>query len=102
MSKSLGNAIDPHSLIATYGLDQFRYFMVREVPFGNDGDFAKQAMVNRINAELANGMGNLGLRTLSFIVTIAAAESAIGLSILVNVYRNFGTVDTKELRTLKG
>jgi methionyl-tRNA synthetase len=67
MSKSLGNAIDPHSLIATYGLDQFRYFMVREVPFGNDGDFARQAMVNRINAELANGMGNLGLRTLSFI-----------------------------------
>jgi methionyl-tRNA synthetase len=67
MSKSLGNAIDPHSLIATYGLDQFRYFMVREVPFGNDGDFAKQVLVNRINAELANGIGNLGLRTLSLI-----------------------------------
>jgi len=67
MSKSLGNAIDPHSLIATYGLDQFRYFMVREVPFGNDGDFSAKAMANRINAELANGIGNLGQRTLSFI-----------------------------------
>ncbi len=97
MSKSLGNAIDPHSLIATYGLDQFRYFMVREVPFGNDGDFAKQALVNRINSELANGFGNLGLRTLSFIgkncdgrvpepgpleaddrTLLAAAESVLG------------------------
>ena len=67
MSKSLGNAIDPHSLIATYGLDQFRYFMMREVPFGNDGDFSRKAMSNRINAELANGIGNLGQRTLSFI-----------------------------------
>jgi methionyl-tRNA synthetase len=67
ISKSLGNIIDPLKLIATYGLDQTRYFLLREVPFGNDGDFSHKAMVGRINAELANGIGNLAQRTLSFI-----------------------------------
>jgi methionyl-tRNA synthetase len=67
MSKSLGNAIDPEKLIATVGLDQFRYFLMREVPFGNDGDFNRTAMTQRLNDELANGIGNLGQRVLSFI-----------------------------------
>ncbi|MCK6450052.1 MAG: methionine--tRNA ligase [Alphaproteobacteria bacterium] len=67
ISKSLGNIIDPLKLIETYGLDQTRYFLLREVPFGNDGDFSHKAMVGRINAELANGIGNLAQRTLSFI-----------------------------------
>ncbi len=67
ISKSLGNIIDPLQLIATYGLDQTRYFLLREVPFGNDGDFSHKSMVGRINAELANGIGNLAQRTLSFI-----------------------------------
>lgn len=67
ISKSLGNVIDPFELIETYGLDQTRYFLMREVPFGNDGDFSRKAMIARINSELANGFGNLGLRTLSFI-----------------------------------
>lgn len=65
MSKSLGNAIAPQQLIEKYGLDQTRYFMLREVIFGNDGDFAHNNMVNRVNAELANNIGNLGQRTLS-------------------------------------
>ena len=67
ISKSLGNVIDPLQVIATYGLDPMRYFLMREVPFGNDGDFSRRALINRINSELANGFGNLGQRTLSFI-----------------------------------
>lgn len=67
MSKSLGNAIDPHDMIAKYGLDQIRYFLLREVPFGNDGDFAEAAISGRINGELANELGNLAQRGLGFI-----------------------------------
>jgi len=67
ISKSLGNVIDPHDLVATYGLDQVRYFLLREVPFGNDGDFSHQAMVNRMNGELANDLGNLAQRVLSMV-----------------------------------
>ena len=67
ISKSLGNVIDPVQLIETYGLDQVRYFLMREVPFGNDGDFSKSGMVNRINSDLANDLGNLCQRVLSFV-----------------------------------
>ncbi len=67
ISKSLGNVIDPDELIDTYGLDSVRYFLFREVPFGNDGDFSKLAIKNRINGELANNYGNLIQRILSFI-----------------------------------
>ena len=67
ISKSLGNVIDPLQLIETYGLDQVRYFLMREVPFGNDGDFSKSGMVNRINSDLANDLGNLCQRVLSFV-----------------------------------
>lgn len=65
MSKSLGNAIAPQALVEKYGLDQVRYFLMREVIFGNDGNFAHANMVNRVNAELANNIGNLSQRTLS-------------------------------------
>ncbi len=68
ISKSLGNVIDPHALISVYGLDQTRYFMMREVPFGGDGNFSRLAMVGRINSELANTIGNLMQRTLSLVV----------------------------------
>jgi methionyl-tRNA synthetase len=67
ISKSLGNAIDPYELIDTYGLDQTRYFLLREVPFGNDGDFSRAAMINRMNRDLANDYGNLVQRVLSLI-----------------------------------
>ena len=67
ISKSLGNVIDPKELIDEYGLDSVRYFLFREVPFGNDGDFSKVAIKNRINGELANNYGNLIQRILSFI-----------------------------------
>ncbi|MEQ9518719.1 MAG: methionine--tRNA ligase [Parvibaculum sp.] len=67
ISKSLGNVIDPFELVETYGLDPVRYFMMREVPFGNDGDFSKTALINRINADLANDLGNLAQRSLSML-----------------------------------
>jgi methionyl-tRNA synthetase len=67
ISKSLGNVIDPYELIETYGLDQSRYFLLREVPFGNDGDFSHRAMVTRMNNDLANDLGNLAQRSLSMI-----------------------------------
>ena len=73
ISKSLGNTIKPYDLIEQYGLDQVRYFLLREVPFGNDGDFAHVGMVSRMNHELANDYGNLVQRTLSMIAKNCAA-----------------------------
>ncbi len=67
MSKSLGNVIAPADLVTRYGVDGSRYFLLREVPFGNDGDFSHANALNRINNDLANGLGNLAQRTLSFI-----------------------------------
>ncbi len=67
ISKSLGNVIDPIEIIDKYGLDQFRYFMLREVPFGNDGDFSIKALEGRINSDLANDLGNLCQRSLSMV-----------------------------------
>jgi len=59
MSKSLGNVVDPNEVVSEFGLDQFRYFLLREVPFGNDGDFSRESLIARINADLANNLGNL-------------------------------------------
>ena len=67
MSKSVGNVIDPIALADTYGVDQLRYFFMREVPFGQDGNYSHEAIVNRINADLANDLGNLAQRSLSMI-----------------------------------
>jgi methionyl-tRNA synthetase len=67
MSKSVGNVIDPFTLTDAYGVDQLRYFFLREVPFGQDGNYSHEAIVNRINADLANDLGNLAQRSLSMI-----------------------------------
>lgn len=67
MSKSLGNVVAPSHLVEKYGLDQTRYFLLREVPFGSDGNFSRENMAQRINADLANNIGNLAQRTLSMI-----------------------------------
>jgi methionyl-tRNA synthetase len=67
MSKSLGNVVDPHELAEAFGVDQLRYFLLREVTFGQDGTYSAEAIVTRVNADLANSFGNLAQRTLSFI-----------------------------------
>ncbi len=67
MSKSVGNVVDPYQVVDEFGADVFRYFLLREIPFGQDGDFSKSAIVARVNGELANGLGNLVSRTLGMI-----------------------------------
>ena len=67
MSKSAGNVLDPFDLVATYGADAVRYFCLREVPFGQDGSYSHEAIVNRVNADLANDLGNLAQRSLSMV-----------------------------------
>jgi methionyl-tRNA synthetase len=67
MSKSLGNVVDPLELVEAFGVDQLRYFLLREVTFGQDGGYSAEAIVAKVNADLANSFGNLAQRTLSFI-----------------------------------
>ncbi|MBR6901502.1 MAG: methionine--tRNA ligase [Synergistaceae bacterium] len=80
MSKSKGNVVDPFKMVKEYGLDPFRYFLLREVPFGNDGDFSELALIGRINSDLANDLGNLLNRTLQMIKSYrgGVAPSCIG------------------------
>ena len=65
MSKSVGNVVDPNAIADKYGIDAFRYFLFREVPFGLDGDFSEDALIRRINTDLANDLGNLLSRFLT-------------------------------------
>jgi len=74
MSKSRGNVVDPYNIVDRYGADAFRYFLLREVPFGQDGDFSEQAMVATINSDLANGIGNLLSRTLTMVERFSAGN----------------------------
>jgi methionyl-tRNA synthetase len=74
MSKSTGNVVAPNTMADTYGADQVRYFFLREVPFGQDGNFSHEAIVNRINADLANDLGNLAQRSLSMIAKNCASK----------------------------
>ena len=74
ISKSLGNVIDPFRLVEEYGLDPVRYFLMREVRFGNDGDFSRAALVRRANGDLANDLGNLAQRALSMIAKNCEAK----------------------------
>jgi methionyl-tRNA synthetase len=67
MSKSVGNVVDPFALVDAFGVDPVRYFFLREVPFGQDGNYSVEAIVNRINADLANDLGNLAQRSLTMI-----------------------------------
>ena len=74
MSKSVGNVVDPFAMVEHYGLDQVRYFFMREVSFGQDGSYSHEAIVNRINADLANDLGNLAQRSLSMIAKNCEAK----------------------------
>jgi len=67
MSKSVGNVVDPYQVVEEFGADVFRYFLLREIPFGQDGDFSKKSIIARVNGELANGLGNLVSRTLGMV-----------------------------------
>jgi len=84
MSKSLGNVVDPYQMAEEFGADVFRYFLLREIPFGQDGDFSKNAIVSRMNGDLANGLGNLVSRTLGMLERyrggIIPAPAAFGSS----------------------
>jgi methionyl-tRNA synthetase len=74
MSKSVGNVVDPFALADAYGVDPLRYFLLREVPFGQDGTYSHEAIVARINADLANDLGNLAQRSLSMVARQLGGE----------------------------
>ncbi len=74
MSKSVGNVVEPRALVAEFGLDPVRFFLLREVPFGNDGDYSRRALISRLNVELANDLGNLAQRSLSLIAKNCAGR----------------------------
>jgi hypothetical protein len=78
MSKSVGNVIDPFALADAYGVDQLRYFFLREVPFGQDGNYSHEAIVNRINADLANDLGNLAQRSLTMVAQLGGVNCRAG------------------------
>ncbi len=91
MSKSLGNVVDPSAMAATYGVDPLRYFLMREVSFGQDGSVSEEALVARCNAELANSFGNLAQRSLSMVfknlhgVIPPAGEALEDIALLAHV-----------------
>jgi methionyl-tRNA synthetase len=93
MSKSVGNVVDPFALADAYGVDAFRYFFLREVPFGQDGSYSHEAIVGRLNADLANDLGNLAQRSLSMVnkncdakVPAKGALSAADEALLASAY----------------
>jgi methionyl-tRNA synthetase len=97
MSKSLGNVVDPYKIVDEFGQDVFRYFLLREIPFGQDGDFSRSAIIGRINGELANGLGNLVSRTIGMIKKYSGGLIPVPGSLLetdVNIRSN-------ALRTVK-
>jgi methionyl-tRNA synthetase len=87
MSKSFGNVVDPKEITDMYGTDQVRYFILREISFGNDGDFSKDRLVERINSDLANSLGNLFQRVLSMIAkNVGHVPEYINLTDEDNIY----------------
>ena len=94
MSKSVGNIVDPVALVDTFGVDQVRYFLLREIPFGQDGSYSDESIVTRINTDLANELGNLAQRSLSMV--------AKNLDGTVPEPGEFNDADTELLSTADG
>jgi methionyl-tRNA synthetase len=94
MSKSVGNVVDPVALVDTFGSDQLRYFLLREVPFGQDGSYSEEAIITRINTDLANELGNLAQRSLSMV--------AKNLDAAVPAPADFSAADTDLLALADG
>jgi methionyl-tRNA synthetase len=94
MSKSVGNIVDPVALVDTFGVDQVRYFLLREIPFGQDGSYSDESIVTRINTDLANELGNLAQRSLSMV--------AKNLDGTVPKPGEFNDADTELLSTADG
>lgn len=94
MSKSVGNTIDPIALVDAFGVDQLRYFLLREVPFGQDGNYSEEAIITRINTDLANELGNLAQRSLSMV--------AKNFDAVVPEPGEFTAADTELLTTADG
>jgi methionyl-tRNA synthetase len=94
MSKSVGNVVDPATLVETFGVDQVRYFLLREVPFGQDGSYSDEGIITRINTDLANELGNLAQRSLSMV--------AKNLGGVVPQPGEFTDADTELLATADG
>ena len=101
MSKSAGNSVDPIDMAARYGVDALRYFLMREVSFGQDGSYSHEAIVNRVNAELANSFGNLAQRSLSMVfknldgVLPAVGQAPDDLALLAAVKAGCDTLATE-------
>ena len=101
MSKSAGNSVDPIEMAARYGVDALRYFLMREVSFGQDGSYSHEAIVNRVNAELANSFGNLAQRSLSMVyknldgILPGAGEAPQDLELLAAVKNGCNTLATE-------
>jgi methionyl-tRNA synthetase len=96
MSKSRGNVVDPNKMVDQFGIDAFRYFLLKEVPFGQDGDFSQSAMVASTNSDLANGIGNLLSRTFTMIERFAnGVIPAVGTPALPEIETRLASTATR-------
>ena len=101
ISKTIGNVIDPLDLAARYGNDALRYFLLREIPFGEDGDFSETKMRDRYNGDLANGLGNFAARVLALAEkedSLAAAVSDPAFELEIDRMRQMVFLKTKEFK----